>query len=310
MTAPVEEFGSGFEAQPEAVLEGAGTPIAGRSLGQIAWMRLKRDKVAIGGGVVVILLILMAIFAPLIADPEAATRQVLEDRLQPASWLHLFGTDELGRDVLSRLIYGARISTGAAILPVLLALIVGIPLGLIAGYFRGFWDEWIITRVVDALQAFPFLILALALAAVMGSGFFNAMIAIGIGFIPGFLRIVRGQVLTVSTEEYIQSAKALGVGDFRILWVHILPNSMAPVLVQTSVAMAAGILAEAGLSFLGVGVAPPTPSWGEMLTTAQTQILTNQWLAVPPGIAIFLAVLGFNLLGDGLRDALDPRLRL
>ena len=283
--------------------------VTGQTPLTIFWWRFRKNKPAILGAGIVFLMVFCAVCAQWISPYNPAAVDVNHISALPTG-AHPFGTDELGRDVLSRLIYGARISTGAAILPVLLALIIGIPLGLIAGYFRGFWDEWIITRVVDALQAFPFLILALALAAVMGSGFFNAMIAIGIGFIPGFLRIVRGQVLTVSTEEYIQSAKALGVGDFRILRVHILPNSMAPVLVQTSVAMAAGILAEAGLSFLGVGVAPPTPSWGEMLTTAQTQILTNQWLAVPPGVAIFLAVLGFNLLGDGLRDALDPRLRL
>ena len=218
------------------------------------------------------------------------------------------GTDDLGRDVLSRIIFGARISVAASIIPVLIALGIGVPLGLLTGYFRSFWDEWIIMRVVDAMQAFPFLILALALASSLGPGFSNAMIAIGIGFIPAFIRIVRGQVLAVSAQEYIQGARALGVGHLRILRVHILPNTLAPLLVQTSAAMAAAILAEAGLSFLGVGVQPPTPSWGQMLTVAQQYINSAPWLALWPGIAIFLAVLGFNLLGDGIREGLDPRL--
>jgi peptide/nickel transport system permease protein len=190
---------------------------------------------------------------------------------------------------------------------VLLALLVGVPVGLVTGYFRGIWDDTIM-RVVDAMQAFPFLILALALASVLGPGFLNAMIAIGVGFIPAFVRIVRGQVLSVSAQEYILSAKSFGTGDFRILRTHILPNSLAPLLVQTTVAMAAAILAEAGLSFLGLGVQPPTASWGQMLTTAQSYIYSAAWLAIWPGIAIFLAVLGFNLLGDGIRDGLDPRL--
>lgn len=275
----------------------------------IFWYRFRRNKPAILGAVIVFLMILAALLSPLLSPYNPTTIDPL-NALQSPSGKHLLGTDELGRDLLARIIYGARIAAAASIIPVLIALFVGVPLGLIAGYFRGFWDEWVIMRVVDAMQAFPFLILALALAAALGPGLFNAMIAIGIGFIPGFIRIVRGQVLTVSAEEYIQSARALGVGNARILRTHVLPNAMGPVLVQTSVAMAAAILAEAGLSFLGLGVAPPTPSWGEMLTTAQSYINSDQWLAIPPGIAIFLAVLGFNLLGDGLRDALDPRLRL
>jgi ABC-type dipeptide/oligopeptide/nickel transport system permease subunit len=196
----------------------------------------------------------------------------------------------------------------ASIVPVLIALGLGVPLGLLAGYFRGIWGEGIIMRVVDAMQAFPFLILALALASSLGPGFANAMIAIGIGFIPAFIRIVRGQVLSVTTQEYIQAARALGVGHLRVMRVHVLPNTLGPLLVQTSAAMAAAILAEAALSFLGVGVQPPTPSWGQMLTVAQEYINSAPWLALWPGIAIFLAVLGYNLLGDGIREGLDPRL--
>jgi ABC-type dipeptide/oligopeptide/nickel transport system permease subunit len=271
------------------------------------WIRFSRNKPAIVGAVVIGMMVVTALFAPLIA-PYSPYYQDLNHIVQPPGSGHLMGTDDLGRDVLSRIIFGARISVAASILPVLIALGIGVPLGLLAGYFRSFWDEWIIMRVVDAMQAFPFLILALALASSLGPGFSNAMIAIGIGFIPAFIRIVRGQVLAVSAQEYIQGARALGVGHLRILRVHILPNTLGPLLVQTSVAMAAAILAEAGLSFLGVGVQPPTPSWGQMLTVAQQYINSAPWLALWPGIAIFLAVLGFNLLGDGIREGLDPRL--
>jgi|SRR5947209_4860629 len=277
-----------------------------RSRATLFWIRFRRNKPAIFGAFLIGVMVVLAIFAPIIApfDPNA---QDLNNLIGPPTSHHLLGTDDLGRDVLSRLIYGARVSVAASIVPVALALLAGIPLGLIAGYYRGFLDEGLIMRVVDALQAFPFLVLALALAAVLGPGFLNAMIAIAVGFVPGFVRIVRGQVLQIAAQEYIQGARALGAGDARILLRHILPNSLAPVLVQTSVAMAAAILAEAGLSFLGVGVQPPTPSWGTMLTFAQSYIVNKPYLAVAPGVAIFLAVLGFNLFGDGVRDGLDPR---
>lgn len=271
------------------------------------WIRFRRNRPGVVGAVIIGIMVLMALLAPLIA-PFGPYFQDLNHVVQPPGHGHLLGTDDLGRDVLSRIIYGARISVAASVIPVLIAIVIGVPLGLIAGYYRGILDEGLIMRVVDAMQAFPFLILALALASVLGPGLFNAMIAIGIGFIPAFIRIVRGQVLSVAGQEYVQGARALGAGDGRILRVHILPNLLAPLLVQTSVAMAAGILAEAGLSFLGLGVQPPTPSWGQMLTVAQEYIYSAPWLATWPGIAIFLAVLGFNLLGDGIREGLDPRL--
>jgi peptide/nickel transport system permease protein len=280
--------------------------VARRSNAALFWIRFRRNKPAIFGAFIIGVMIVAAIFAPLLApfDPNA---QDLTNMVGAPSAHHLLGTDDLGRDVLSRIIFGARVSVAASILPVGMALLVGIPLGLIAGYYRGFLDEGLIMRVIDALQAFPFLVLALALAAVLGPGFINAMIAIAVGFVPGFVRIQRGQVLHVAAQEYIQSARALGAGDARILFRHILPNTLAPMLVQTSVAMAAAILAEAGLSFLGVGVQPPTPSWGSMLTFAQEYINTKPYVAVAPGVAIFLAVLGYNLLGDGIRDGIDPR---
>ncbi|MDQ2745373.1 MAG: ABC transporter permease [Chloroflexota bacterium] len=270
-------------------------------------MRFRRNKPAIVGGAIIAIMVLTALFSALLSPYNPST-QDYSHLVQPPGSGHLLGTDDLGRDVLSRIIYGARVSVASSIVPVAIALGVGVPLGLIAGFYRGFLDDWLIMRVVDAMQAFPFLILALALASVLGAGFWNAMIAIGIGFIPAFIRIVRGQVLAVSTLEYIEAARALGVGNSRILRSHVLPNALGPLLVQTSIASASAILAEAGLAFLGVGVEPGTPSWGQMLTVSQAYINSAPWLAVWPGIAIFLAVLGFNLLGDGIREGLDPRL--
>jgi peptide/nickel transport system permease protein len=301
-----------IEPVPQEIVEAgddlavAGVVVARRTQFSLFWIRFRRNKLALFGAFLIGVMVILAIFAPLIApyDPNAQDLNNLVATPSPDHWL---GTDDLGRDVLSRIIFGARVSVAASILPTTMALLVGVPLGLIAGYYRGFLDEGLIMRVIDALQAFPFLILALALAAMLGPGFFNAMIAIAVGFIPAFVRIERGQVLHAAAQEYIQSARALGAGDMRILLRHILPNTMAPLLVQTSVAMAAAILAEAGLSFLGVGVQPPTPSWGSMLTFAQSYIVNKPYLAIAPGVAIFLAVLGFNLLGDGIRDGLDPR---
>ncbi|MBV9280692.1 MAG: ABC transporter permease [Chloroflexi bacterium] len=269
--------------------------------------RFLRSKPGVIGAAIVAILIVVALVAPLIA-PYDPLYQDINSVTQAPGAKHLLGTDDLGRDELSRIIFGSRVTLEASILSVGIALIIGVPLGLIAGYYRGFWDEWIIMRIVDALQAFPFLILALAIAATLGPGLVHASIAIGIGFIPGFVRIVRGQVLSVASQDYVLAAKLLGTRDIRILRSHVLPNSMAPLLVQTSVALASVVLAEAALSFLGLGVQPPTASWGQMLSVAQGYINTAPWLAYWPGIAIFLAVLGFNLLGDGVRDALDPRL--
>jgi peptide/nickel transport system permease protein len=287
--------------------------VVGASVPESPWRvflgRFCRNRAGMIGAVIVALLVVVAIFAPLLA-PYDPIYEDLNSVLQGPSAHHLLGTDDLGRDELSRLIFGTRVSLEATVFSVGIALLVGVPLGLIAGFYRGFWDEWVIMRVVDAVQSFPFLILALAIAAVLGPGLGHATLAIGIGFSPGIIRIVRGQVLTVSTEEYILSARVLGTSDVRILLRHVLPNSLAPLIVQTTVAMAAAILAEAALSFLGLGVQPPTPSWGQMLSAAQEYISTAPWLAYWPGIAIFLAVLGFNILGDGLRDALDPRLHL
>ncbi len=269
--------------------------------------RFSRNRLAVFGAVVIGLMILIALLAPLIA-PYGPNAQDYEASLQNESFRHPMGADLSGRDQLSRIIYGARISVQASLYAVGIALLIGVPVGLLTGYYRGFWDEWVVMRIVDTLQAFPFLILALALAATLGGGFGKAMIAIGIGFSPGFIRIVRAQVMTVSGQEFVQAAKSTGVKDFRILTRHILPNSMAPLLVQTTLAMGSAILAEAALSFLGLGVQPPTPSWGKMLAESKDYLNVAPHLAYWPGLGIFLAVLGFNLMGDGVREALDPRI--
>jgi peptide/nickel transport system permease protein len=270
--------------------------------------RFARNKLALLGALIIAIEVVCALAAPLLA-PYDPLDQKLEQLTQPESAEHPMGTDELGRDELSRVIYGTRISLQAAIYAVGLAALCSVPIGLLAGYYRGFWDEWIVMRVVDALQAFPFLILALALAATLGAGFGNAMIAIGVGFLPGFIRIARAQTLSIASQDYILAARALGVHDRGLLLRHVLPNALAPLLVQTTLAMAAAILTEAGLSFLGLGVQPPTPSWGQMLSAAQGYMSSAPWLAYWPGLAIFMSVLGFNLFGDGLRDAFDPRLK-
>jgi len=249
--------------------------------------------------------VLVAIFAPQLAPHSPASANFLAVRQAPSTE-HLLGTDEIGRDVLSRVLHGARVSLMAGVIAVLIALVLGVPLGLVSGYYGGRLDE-LIMRFTDALLAFPFLILAVAFTAALGPSLLNAMIAIGIASAPTFIRLTRGQVLAVRAEDYVQSAKALGAGDLRILTHHVLPNSLAPILVQATLTIAGAIIAESSLSFLGLGVQPPTPSWGGMLNTAQGFIVQAPWMAVWPGLSIFVTVLAFNLFGDGLRDALDPR---
>jgi peptide/nickel transport system permease protein len=270
------------------------------------WRRFRRNKLAVVGLVIVAIMLLTAVFAPLIApsDPQAQDYALT---LQPPGEGGLMGTDSLGSDVFSRVVYGARISLQASLISVGIAMGVGVPLGLVSGYFRGFWDEWILMRIVDSIQAFPFLILALVIAAVLGGGLGFAMIAIGIAFIPNFVRITRAQVLTVRGLDYVEAARAVGASDARIMIRHVLPNSLPPLLVQTTLAMGYAIIAEATLSYLGLGAEPGEPSWGSMLYQAQSYLTSAWWMAFFPGMAIFFAVLGFNLLGDGVREALDPR---
>jgi len=273
---------------------------AGRAL-----RRLAKRRAAIAGLGVVVFFVVMALAAPWLApyDPLATSWSAIRKAPSAAHW---FGTDEIGRDVLSRVIYGARASLLAGVVSVSIALSLGIPIGLLAGY-AGRWTDALISRVTDAMLATPFLILAIALAAFLGPSLTNAMIAIGISATPIFIRLTRAQVLSVKVEDYIEAARAVGNPHRRIAFRHILPNVVPPLIVQTTLAIAAAVIAEASLSFLGLGQQPPAPSWGSMLNTAKNYIDNAPWMAVWPGVSIFLLVLSFNLLGDGLRDALDPR---
>lgn len=270
--------------------------------------RFFQNKLAVVGGVFTLLLILMAVFAPLVA-PYNPTEQNYAKFLQSPNAENLLGTDELGRDIFSRIIYGARVSIQAGIISVGIALLIGIPIGLFSGYYRGVLDEFVVMRFTDALLSFPPLVLALSLAAVLGAGLQNAMIAIGIIFTPNFIRLVRGEVLSQREREYVTAAKASGISDLKIIFRHILPNCMPPILVQATLAIAAAIISEASLSYLGLGTQPPTPSWGAMLSMGQGYLGDAPWISLFPGLFIFLTVLSINLFGDGLRDALDPKLK-
>ncbi len=270
-----------------------------------ALRRLLKRKGAVAGIVVLSIFLLLAVFAPLIApfDPIATSWSLVR---KPPSALHWFGTDDLGRDVLARVIYGTRASLLAGAISVSIALSVGVPLGLLSGYRGGFIDA-LISRITDAMLACPFLILAIALAAFLGPSLGNAMIAIGVTATPIFIRLTRGQVMSVKVEDYVEAARAMGNPRWRIALFHILPNIMPALLVQATLSVAAAIIAEAALSFLGLGQQPPSPSWGSMLNAAQRFLTNAPWMAIWPGLAIFLVVLSLNLVGDGLRDALDPR---
>jgi len=268
--------------------------------------RLWRVRLAGVGLTIIALLAACAVLAPVIS-PYDPTRQRLLEALQAPSAQHLLGTDENGRDVLSRVLYGARVSLAAGIFSVAIALVLGIASGLASGYFAGRLDH-VIMRVMDALLAFPTLVLALAITATLGPGLRNAMIAIGIVYTPIFARLVRGQVLSVREREFVEAARTIGAGHLRIMLRHILPNVTAPIVVQVSLSIAFAILSEATLSFLGLGVQPPEPSWGSMVSRGKDFLDRAPWLAFAPGGAILLAVMGFNFVGDAVRDALDPRL--
>ncbi|HEX9324377.1 MAG TPA: ABC transporter permease [Xanthobacteraceae bacterium] len=280
---------------------------AGESPAARALRRLFRRKGAVAGLVVLALFIVAAVLAPLIApyDPNAQTWTAVRRAPSAAHW---FGTDDVGRDLLTRVIYGARASLMAGLVSVGIALAIGVPLGMIAGYLGGFVDA-LLGRITDAMLACPFLILAIALAAFLGPSLRNAMIAIGITTTPILLRLTRGQVMAVKVEDYVEAARAVGNPRWRIAVFHILPNILPALLVQATLSIAAAIIAEAALSFLGLGQQPPAPSWGSMLNSAQRFLVNAPWMAVWPGLAIFLTVLSLNLLGDGLRDALDPHRR-
>ena len=273
--------------------------------GSRVWKRLLRRSGALVGLAVVVFFLLMAMLAPWLAphDPLATSWSAVRAAPSAAHW---FGADELGRDVLSRIIWGARASILAGVVSVSISLALGVPIGMLAGYV-GRWVDALISRITDAMLACPFLILAIALAAFLGPSLTNAMIAIGISATPIFIRLTRAQVLAAKSEDYVEAARALGNPHLRIALRHILPNIVAPLIVQATLAIAAAVIAEASLSFLGLGQQPPAPSWGSMLNTARNYVDQAPWMAIWPGLSIFLLVLSFNLLGDGLRDALDPR---
>lgn len=273
---------------------------------EIGW-RLRQNRLALAGLVLILIFMLMAVFAPLIApyDPYRIDENAV---LSPPSVEHPLGTDSFGRDVLSRMVYGARISFKVGLISVGIALTAGVVIGAVAGYY-GRWVDTALSRVIDILFSFPDILLALVIMAVLGASLTNVMIAIGIVYTPIFARITRGTVLEIKESLFIDAARVLGAGRLTILRRHILPNAMAPIIVQTTLSLAFAILAEAALSFIGLGVEPDTPSWGIMLNEGKDWMEAAWWIAVFPGLAITLAVLGFNVLGDGLRDALDPRLK-
>ncbi len=265
-----------------------------------------RSKNAIIGGIIILSFFFIALLAPLLA-PTPPNALSLKDALTPPCREYILGTDEFGRSILSRIIFGARVSLNIALIASAVALGIGVPLGAFAGYYGGGVDS-IVQGLVDLTWAFPTILAALAIMFILGPGLHSVMIAVGVVYWAGYARITRGQFLALREEDYVQAARAVGASNLRIVWRHLLPNSLAPLLVQLSLGMGQVILIEASLSFLGLGAQPPTPSWGSMLSNGRAYLLTAPWLTLFPGLAIMLVVLGFNLIGDGLRDALDPRL--
>lgn len=267
--------------------------------------RFRRSRAAVAGACFLAAVVGAAMLAPLVS-PSDPLKQNLSDAFAAPSEHHPLGTDDLGRDVLTRLLYGARLSLGAACLAVAIAALSGVPVGLMAGYAGGALDD-LLMRLVDAVQAFPALVLAMAIAAALGPGLTNVMVAVGVVYIPRFARLVRGQTLALREELFVESAHAVGASHGRILARHILPNLTAPIIVQISVSIAFALLAETSLSFLGIGIKPPTPSWGADVGRGYRFMRLAPWLVFMPGLAILLTTLAFNFLGDGLRDALDPK---
>lgn len=297
----LSEFTPKVDGIAEAELENESGPY------RDAWKSFRKSKVAVVGMAVVVFFILLAIFAPLIA-PEGINDQKLGERLLAPSAAHWLGTDDFGRDILSRVIHGARISLAVGFFSVIGSVVVGSILGIIAGYY-GRWVDVMISRVFDIMLAFPSILLAIAIVAVLGPSLRNALIAIATINVPNFGRLIRSKVLSIKEDEYITSAKAIGMKDIRILFSHILPNSMAPVIVQGTLAVATAILEAAALGFLGLGARAPSPEWGKMLADSRDYLQSAPWTMIFPGFAIMLTVLGFNLMGDGLRDALDPKMK-
>jgi peptide/nickel transport system permease protein len=270
--------------------------------------RFSGQTLPMAGVIVVVLLTVISVVGPHLLTTSPRTQDT-DAVLDPPSAEHIFGTDELGRDIFTRIVYGGQISLQVGIISTLIAMIIGTLLGLVAGYWGGSWIDNVIMRAIDALLAFPSLVLAIAITAVLGPNLQNAMLAIGIVNIPSFARLVRGQVLTIRPMEFIQAARTLGATDARVLLFHVLPNTLGPIVVLASLRLAFAVLAEASLSFLGLGAQPPTPTWGSMLNAGRSYLEQQPWVSIFPGTAIFLTVLGFSVIGDGLRDTLDPRMK-
>lgn len=295
-------------AAPQPSARDAGEPIAEhRSRMRVTVDTILRNRLAVIGLVVLAVLVLAAILGPSIAPYDINDINITE-RLQGLSASHWFGTDELGRDVFSRVLVGARVSLMVGFIAVGIAVVIGVPIGLVAGFYGGAADSWLM-RMMDILFSLPAILLAIAILAVLGPGIVNAMIAIGIVYTPIFARITRGSVLTIKESVFVRAARSLGATDTRILRSHVLPNVVAPIIVQTSLSLAFAILAEAALSFLGLGVQPPAPAWGRMLAEGRGFFQQAPWMAIFPGLAIVITVMAFNFVGDGLRDALDPQQR-
>ncbi|MCI9349999.1 MAG: ABC transporter permease [Oscillibacter sp.] len=282
-----------------------------RKKSQVAaiWRRLRKNKMAVLGLVILSLIILLAVFADLLFDYETLViQQSAALRLKPPSAEHWLGTDEVGRDILARIVHGARISLPVAFVTIAAATVIGGLLGAISGYGSRQLDN-VIMRIMDVFLAIPSILLSIALVAALGTSMTNMILAISISNIPPFARIVRSAVMTIKNEEYIEAARAIGASDARIIVKHILPNCMAPIIVQATLSIAGSILAIASLSFIGLGISPPTPEWGSMLSTGRQFFRAAWWVCAFPGFAIMLTILSLNLLGDGLRDALDPKLK-
>ena len=275
---------------------------------QEKWARLLRNKGAVAGLGIILLFIVLAIFAPLIVPHDPIEQNISIRKSPPFTEDHLLGTDELGRDMLSRLIYGARLSMIIGIIAVGIAMVGGVAIGTISGYYGGWFDR-IVMRLVDIMLAFPYVLLTIVIVAVLGPSLTNAMIAIGISQLPRYVRLVRASVLAEKESDYVLAERSIGTSDLELMFGSILPNSLAPVIVQATLGVGEAILSSAALSFLGLGAQPPTPEWGLMIASSKEFVTSAWWIVTFPGLATLLAVLGFNLFGDGLRDALDPRLK-
>jgi len=287
------------------VIHVEGPPLLG--VRTLVWRQFRHNRAALAGGAVLIVLVMVAISAHAVAPADPILVKP-DQRLLPPSRVHPFGTDELGRDVLSRVIYGTRISLVVGLISVGVALVIGVGLGLISG-FTGGWVDNLIMRLIDVLLAFPGILLAIVIAGTLGPGLRNVMIAVGVFSVPTYARVVRATTLSIKEQDYVEAVRALGASDARIILRHILPNVAPPIIVLSTLGVATAILSAAGLSFVGLGAQPPTPEWGAMLSQARPYLRNEWWMATFPGLAIMVTVLIINLLGDGLRDALDPRLR-